>query len=108
MAGNKVLHETAHLAAERGLLDWNPDDEMAELAPVLRSLIGESFANTVECIGGLLAIQGTHQVLWARIPTSWFVSRNALCWRRVPKPSERLRCSNSPCGPFFQAILTST
>jgi len=65
MAGHKVLHESAHVVADRHLRAWTPESEAADLAPCLRSLIGESFANTVECIGGLLASQGTHQVLWS-------------------------------------------
>lgn len=65
VAGHKVLHESAHVVADRRLREWSPAGDAADLAPILRSLIGESFANTVECIGGLLATQGIHQVLWS-------------------------------------------
>lgn len=61
-----ALHESAHLIADR-TLDGHPvlSSDLEHLGPVLRALLAEAMANSVETIGILHADHGTHALLWA-------------------------------------------
>jgi hypothetical protein len=67
LAGNRVMHESSHAVADRYLLsiDWRPPKEYAHLEPVLRGLLGEAFANTVETLGNAYVVQEAHRLFYS-------------------------------------------
>ena len=65
VTGHRILHEPAHVVADRVLRSqWTPSSRYSSLESTLRSLLGEAFANSVEAIGTAFAENGTHRVLW--------------------------------------------
>ncbi|MEQ8718450.1 MAG: hypothetical protein RIE08_12640 [Acidimicrobiales bacterium] len=65
-SGHVVMHESAHLVADRifsEVLRTGPD--IAPVEATIAALLGEAVANTTETLGGLHATHGTHQLLYS-------------------------------------------